>query len=239
MHDKKTRPRQFRHELCREQAVFANRAAGCEVPDEVIKKFIAAKIDTMAKFAFCCNYSPGGSDDKPFKDALRKILARDTTMVEETCLRRLFNKSFATVASDIKAQTEQSEETSTRKLAPADRAARLEEQQKRLVGISICGPYEPGDSVIDRLVNQYESDRLQYVERSARVSREHEMLGGQKKDPRLTVQTSGGLKCASPQQVDPCDTSSEILLRYALTSRGLALEQANILSYENHSLWLE
>lgn len=221
------------------EAVFSSRANAVGLSEDVVRKFKAASIDTMAKYAFCCNYNPGGSDDKPFKDVVTKILGRDPSLVEESCLRRLFNEAFATVASDIKAQTEQSEESATRKLAPADRAARLEEQQQRLVGIEIRGPYEPGDSLVDRLVGHYESDRLQYTEWSACVSREHELLGGNKKDQRLVVQASGELKLSSSHKVDPCDTSSEILLRYALTRRGLAMEQANIMSYRNHNQWVE
>ena len=86
----------------------------------------------MAKFAFACNFAPGGSDDTPLKNLINKVLGRDATLVEESCLRRLFNESYATVAADIRVQTEQTNEDTHRKLAPADRAARLVEQQKRL-----------------------------------------------------------------------------------------------------------
>lgn len=220
-------------------AVFLSRATAVGLHDDIVQKFKTAGIDTMAKYAFCCNYAPGSSDDKAFKDVLAKIVGRDPSLVEEACLRRLFNESYATIASDIKAQTEQNEDTSARKLAPADRAARLEEQQRRLTGIEIRGPYEPGDSLIDKLVSQYEADRLQYIEWSACVSREHELLGGSKHDKSLTIQASGELRVASSSKVDPCDTSSEILLRYALTRRGLAMEQANLLSFKNHNKWLE
>ena len=135
--------------------------------------------------------------------------------------------------------TEQTDDGPTRKLAPADRAARLDEQQKRLVGISIRGPYEPGDTLVDRFVSQYESDRLQYVEWQHCVSREHEILTSTKKDQKLTVLTSGEFKLSQSNKIEPCDTSSEIHLRYALMRRGLAMEQANLLKYSKHEAWLE
>ena len=84
------------------RAVFEQRARNIGLSDAVIKLFTDASLDTMAKFAFACNYSPGGSDDKPFKDLLSKVLTRDPNLVEESCLRRLFNESYATVAADIK-----------------------------------------------------------------------------------------------------------------------------------------
>ena len=122
-------------------AVFLQRSKDIGLHEDVIKSFQDNGLDTMAKFAFSCNFAPGNSDDKPFKDLIAKVLGRDATLVEESCLRRMFNESYATVAADIKSQTEQTNEESLRKLAPADRAARLEEQQKRLTGLDIRGPY--------------------------------------------------------------------------------------------------
>ena len=221
------------------KAVFEQRAKAIGLEDAVVTCFREQSLDTMAKFAFSCNYSPGGSDDKPFRDLLTKVLGQEPTLVEEACLRRLYNESYATVAADIRAQTEQTSDEVHRKLAPADRAARLEEQQARLSGIAIRGPYEPGDTLVDRFVSFYENDRLQWVSWDMCVSREHELLGSSKRDQRLVVQSSGELKLTSSSKVEPCDTSSEILLRYCLMRRGLAMEQANILAYKHHDKWLE
>ena len=220
-------------------AVFEQRSKAIGLEAGVVQSFKDANLDTMAKFAFACNFSPGGSDDAPFKALLTKVLGRDATLVEQSCLRRLFNESYATVAADIRAQTEQTNEESLQKLAPADRAARLEEQQKRLTGIDTRGPYEPGDSVVDKFVSFYESDRLQWISWDRCISREHELTGNSKKDQRLAVQASGELKLSSTNCFDPCDTSSEILLRYCFIRRALAMEQANILAYQHHDKWLE
>ena len=143
------------------------------------------------------------------------------------------------MAADIRAQTEQTNEDAHRKLAPADRASRLEEQQKRLTGIQIRGPYEPGDTLVDRCVQMYENDRLQYIPWDVCVSREHELFTSSKKDHRVTVQASGELKLSSSSKVEPCNTSSEIHLRYCLMRRGLAMEQSNLLAYPWHDQWLE
>ena len=128
------------------KAVFEQRAKAIGLEDAMVTCFKEKALDTMAEFAFSCNYSPGGSDDKPSRELLTKVLGQEPSLVEESCLRRLYNESYATVAADIRAQTEQTSDEVHRKLAPADRAARLEEQQARLSGITIRGPYEPGDS---------------------------------------------------------------------------------------------
>ena len=89
---------------------------------------------------------------------------------------------------------------------------------------------------MDRFVSFYENDRIQWVSWDMCVSREHELLSSSKRDQRLVVQSSGELKLTSSSKVEPCDTSSEILLRYCLICRGLAMEQANILAFTNHDM---
>ena len=61
--------------------------------------------------------SPGSPDDKPFTDLIRKLLKRDPSTLELSCMRRLFNESYANV--------EATDETPARRLAPAERASRL------------------------------------------------------------------------------------------------------------------
>ena len=149
-------------------AVFEQRSKAIGLSEDIIRRFKDNGLDTMAKLAFACNFSPGGSDDKPFKDLLTKVLGREATLVEESC-----------------------------------------------------------------------SDRLQWISWDQCVSREHELMHTSKKDQRLVVQASGELKFTSSVKYEPCDTSSEILLRYCFIRRALAMEQANILAYKHHDKWLE
>ena len=114
----------------------------------------------------------------------------------------------------------------------------LTSNRQRLSGIRIRGPYEPGDTLVDRFVSFMKMTGFNGYHGTC-VSREHELLSSSKRDQRLVVQSSGELKLTSSSKVEPCDTSSEILLRYCLICRGLAMEQANILAFTNHDKWLE
>lgn len=48
-------------------AVFEQRSKAIGLEAGVVQCFKDANLDTMAKFAFACNFSPGGSDDAPLK----------------------------------------------------------------------------------------------------------------------------------------------------------------------------
>ena len=128
------------------EAIFSQRAREIGLADEAVKSLTDEGIRTMALFAFSCNFSPGASDERPFTDLIKKLLRRDPSTLELSCMRRLFNESYANVASDIKARTETTDETPVRRLAPAERASHLKDQQQRLAGLSITGQYGPGDT---------------------------------------------------------------------------------------------
>ena len=216
------------------QAVFASRAREIGLTQAVLDSLVREGLDTMASFAFCCNYSPGAGDDKPFTVLMEKILTRAPTVKEMSGLRRLFNEAYASVASEMKNQVEAADDGAIRKLAPAERAQRLRAQQARLLGLNLKGPYEPSDSLVDRANSLYESGRLAYVEWTACTSRDHEIATGSKKNPGVTMDSSGVLRMSKKEGYDPASTSNEIQIRYCLVRRGLALEQANLLSYANH-----
>ena len=131
-------------------AVFEQRALHMGLESAVLKLIVDKGYRNMALFAFSCNYSPGASSDKPFLDMLNATLGRDPSATELSILRRLFNESYANVAADIETQVKQTDESVSRKLAPAERAERLRVQQKKLKGLSIRGQYEPADALVDK-----------------------------------------------------------------------------------------
>ena len=221
------------------EAVFKQRALFMGLPDATFTLLKNKGYTTMALFAFSCNYAPGASSDAAFIDMIKDTLSRDPTAVEVSVLRRLFSESYANVAADIKSQIEQTDETATRKLAPAERAQRLAEQKARLTGISIKGQYEPGDALVDKCCAAYESDRLVYIEWSSCISREYELSNNSKKDSSLTLNSDGTLKMSKQSKADPIPSTNEIQIRYCLVRRGLALEQANILDFKLHDEWSE
>ena len=209
------------------------------VTEDVLNMFKDSGISTMGKLAFASAYVPGAADDAPFTELVKQALKRDPTLGELAALRRLFSESYAATAAEMKSIVEQADETPARRLAPAERSERFETQQKRLTGIKISGLLEPGDSLVDAAVAIYESDRMKYIEWQYCVSREHEILTSTKKDTSVSFDSSGVLKMSRKDQVVPCEATSELQVKYCLTRRGLALEQGNVMSFENHEKWAE
>ena len=206
---------------------------------DVLKQIVDKGYKNMAMFAFSCNYSLRASTDKPFLEMISATLGRDPDPAELSILRRLFNESYAKVAADIKSQVKQTDESVTRRLAPAERADRLKIQQQKLKGLAIRGQYEPADALVDKCCAANESDRLSYIEWSLCISREYELANNVKKDTDLSFSNDGTLKLARTSKIEPMQGMTEIQVRYALVRRGLAMDQANIMDYAKHDMLVE
>ena len=215
-------------------AVFKKRFLEVGLTEANYEAFNAEGLNTMGTFAFACNYAPGSADERPLTTLATNILGASPSTKEMACIRRLFSEAYSTIAADIRSKVEASDEAAVKKLAPAERSQRLYEQQQRLSGLDIRGNFEPGDSLIDRCVSAYEADRISYVTWDVCVSRDHEIVTGSKKDSGLTFDASGHLKLTKKDQIEPCNTSNEMAVRYCLIRRGLALDQANIMCYKKH-----
>ena len=50
----------------------------------------------------------------------------------------------------------------------------------------------------------------------------------------MTFDSAGHLKLTKKDQVEPCNTSNEMAVRYCLTRRGLAMDQANVMCFKKH-----
>ena len=64
------------------KAVFKQRAMAMGMEEAVFRAFDRDGINTMATFAFACNYAPGASSDTPLVEIIKKILGRDPTTLE-------------------------------------------------------------------------------------------------------------------------------------------------------------
>ena len=219
------------------EAVFKQRCQELGMSDELFEALRLKDFKTMGRFAYSCNYMPGAADDTGFLAMVQKVKAL-ATEGETAILRRLFFESFTLVQADLKLKIERSDDAPARKLAVPERAARYKAQQARLSGLSLRGELECADSLIDKAVQMFDENRLKYIAWSECLRKRDEMEGIKKLD-LITMMPDGTLKASSTESLPAADTSSEYLLRNALTRRGLAMDQAGILKFEIHETWSE
>ena len=192
------------------EAAFKARAAALGLQEPVLQLLVDGGLNTMSRFAFSSAYVPGHPDETAFVAALKTIMSRDPEVAELAILRRLLRESYALSASALKQIAEQTEDGPARKLSQPERAERLQKQQSRITGLQIQGVYEPSDRMIDKLVQMYENDRLQYVELKTCASKEFEVRhASAKEDKSLAVDSSGMVKMKIKEPHLEPDTSTD------------------------------
>ncbi|CAE7424754.1 unnamed protein product, partial [Symbiodinium necroappetens] len=125
-------------------------------------------------------------------------------------------------------------DTQVKRLPMPERAARAEEQQRRLSGVSISGELQPSYSLIDKCNTMYESGALVWLAPSVCSKRDAEVsLGVNEKSPVVHLEKDS-LKLPAPAQKIPVDLSSPLCLQWAWQRRGIALDQCSLLTWKVH-----
>ena len=217
------------------EAVFLSRAKVAGLSDGVIKKLVEKDVKTFAILAFVSEYNPGAASEKPLIDTFEEILGRKAEVVEKSSFRRLFHEAYALVTQEMKAVVEKSDDSVNRKLSQPERSDRYKRQCDKLTGMTIKGPNEPSDSLVDMACNMYDANRIKWIEWSKCTSKEQEMHGD-KREASFTL-NGGVLKVEAKSPDINADTTSEIMIQYALTRRALAFDQANLIDFLKFQTW--
>lgn len=213
---------------------------GLAQPD--VDRLCNAGYKTLASFAFSCNYLPGATDDSAFVAMVKQVLqlAADAvpTGAQTACFRRLFWEASVLVTADLKSRAERSDESPIRRLAVPERAHRYAQLKAKLPGMTLEGDLEPSDALVDACVQQYDDNRLSYVPWAACAKKQQE-LGGIKKEAAFRTDAQGRLCVGTENAAVLADTTTELLLRFALQRRGLAYEMANLMQFELREKWID
>ena len=217
---------------------FLARCSALGLSEQIQDELVVAGLDTISKFALSSSYVPGQQDEQPFRDAMQAALTNPPSVGEAATLRHLLHESYAMTAAELKQTVDRSEDQGVKRLAQPERADRLRRQQDKLQGLAIRGNLEPSDRLVDVAVTMFEENRLGYIEPSACTSKSQEVLSKSKEDKHISI-VDGSLRIKNPANKLEAELGTDLLLRYALTRRGLALDQANILEFSLHDAWVE
>eukprot|EP00438_Fugacium_kawagutii_P018543 Skav204348 [mRNA] locus=scaffold3936:105494:108589:+ [translate_table: standard] len=102
----------------------------------------------------------------------RAHLARTHTAVK----RLVFEAQTLTIAS-LRSTVQSPEDSTVRKIAPAERTARLEAQRNRLQGLDLTGPLEPSHWLYDQFSAMLELGEIKYIAPNKCMTRQQEIAG--------------------------------------------------------------
>ena len=168
-------------------ATFEMQASRAGLSDAWIEAFKNNQMGFVGGLA-CAVSTPGTppstADVTAFMDHLRQGVA--PTLLELTAVKRLvFEAQTLTIAS-LRSTVQAPENSAVRKIAPAERTARLEAQRARLQGLELSGPLEPSRWLYDQFSSMLELGEIKYIAPNKCMTRQQE-ISGEKPDKQIKL----------------------------------------------------
>ena len=206
----------------------------------LMDKFKEKGWESFSVLAFATEYVPGTSPPEVFLDEVVKpLVGTEQPGIDKwkPLLKRLFVEAYTLAAHDIQARTEGPDPDEPRKMPMAEREHRLGLVQKRLAGLVLEGELQPSHHLVDLCSSLYETGQVSYVPWEKCTKRDAEMAGA-KVEKVWKPDSSGQIRESSVSSLPSADLGTDLLLRYTLQRRGVALEMANVCDFQVHELWV-
>ena len=208
---------------------------------ELLDKFKEQGWTSFSALAFATDFVPGTSAPGIFVDEIVKPLVGELQADVDKwkpLLKRLFVEAYTMAAHDIQTRTEGTDPDEPRRMPNAEREHRLAVLQARLPGLQPQGELQPSFHLIDLCSAMFESGQVSYIPWEKCSKRDAES-NGTKIEKIWKPDAEGRIRETTTVLPPKTDAGTDLLLRYALQRRGLALEIACVCDYHTHELWVQ
>ena len=218
-------------------AVFRSRALSFGLLPADVDSLATHGWSTMASFAFSTSSIPGQSaDDVVFRrDVVERVLG-DPAHVRASLLRRLHFEAYTLTASDLRGRVERTGEDAPRRMPREERNSRLQALRRRLPGLDLTELNIPSHHMVDVFSQMQEEGQLRHLPWQEYASRQDEAKGVKRvKEWKPTA--SGNLQEVITTAATLVTVNGDNLrLMQAFTRRGVAMEIANLLTFDKHEV---
>ena len=214
------------------EATFCQQADECGLSEPWVTSLKNNGVATFAKLSFAIT-SPGtvASDDQVtrFMTNLRPGVV--ATIADLSAFKRILFESQTLMIYRLKSAAKGDDMPPKRMPAP-EHDARLALQRQHLRGLDISGPLEPAHSLYDMCA--------QMVERNSKcLSRQQELMGANPEKELQLDASKTGLIIKEQPITQEISLTSDLALFQAMQRRALAMDLANLATYEVMKKWVD
>ena len=217
-------------------AHFAQRAAEVGLSNGGLANLRRHGFDSLGKLAFSHGQPGMQIEAEPFHRYAQNLLGGLMTLGDEAALKRLLFEGHTMVLSQLREAVSNPEAAHSRRLPQVERSAKLAELKRRLAGVCVERQLDPSHALLDATSQIYESQQLAYLSPEKCTSREWE-ISRPKTSKQLAID-SDKLTIREKQDLPDQIASSEMQIYEALRRRGIALDFANLLTWQVHERYL-
>ena len=221
------------------EATFCQQAEECGLSEPWVSSLKHNGVATFAKLSFAIT-SPGtvASDDQVtrFMGSLRPGVV--ATIADLSAFKRILFESQTLMIHRFKSAAKGDDLTPKRMPAP-ERDARLALQRQHLRGLDISGPLEPAHSLYDMCAQMVERNEVAYISPSKCLSRQQELMGAKPEKELQLDASKTGLIIKEQPITQEISLTSDLALFQAMQRRALAMDLANLATYEVMKKWVD
>jgi hypothetical protein len=213
-------------------ASFKHRCTEIGLSAAEINALETQNLKTFNNLAFAVCGQPGQLDAGRFQQVMDGAFHAPTIGLE-SMMRQLSYEAITVAVAAIRLRVEPQQEGQIKRLPPQERDERIRKQSASITGFTIQGDYEPAHAVVDFFTTMLEECAPRYLPLSKCISREQE-LQSQRVDKRIVVLEDQQLQVKNRAPDAVADLSTDLKVQNAFIRRGLACEQAGLISYATH-----
>ena len=214
-------------------ASFKHRAKQIQLTDDHVQALADNDIRCFNHMAFSVNGQPGQLDAERFQNLVDVVCPRGASMGVQASLKQLAYESLTVAVAAIRQRVESPSDEAAKRLPPQEKDQRLQALKARITGFEVTGEYEPGHAVIDAFAGMLEEGALKHWPLSKCISREQEMQSV-RVDKQVILLENQQLQIKPKGAELTADLGTELRVHHAFIRRGLALDMANLATYETH-----
>ena len=216
------------------KAQFSARAREIGLSTPCVNSLQVHGIDSLSSMAFAVGTTPGECSSQDFQQfILDKNIVLEGS--DEFLVKRLIFEAQTLFMTTIQSQVLSAglpggSDSTTKKLPPVERQARIVEQKQRLVGVIIQGETEPSFELIDLAYAMIESKFIKFIPPHRCTKRDTELVENTSKDKEVLTIEQGRLT-SKKSSLPNTSTSDALKLSNCFLRRALALDLAQVTSF--------
>lgn len=227
--------------LVESNAAFTQRCNEIDDTGQFATALAGQNISTFSGMAFSLGTPQAPPSDQQFNTLSQAVFGAGATLGQTAMLRRLHFESTTLMIASVKQKVDSEaadKADSVKRIPMAEKRHRLEQQERRLAGIKICGELEPSHQLLDLANNILETGALVWIAPSRCTKRADEVQLAIKERPSAVQVENQQLRVSQVPEEFRADHGSEIKLQWCWQRRGLAMDQCRLLSWNVHDAWV-
>ena len=219
------------------EAQFLQRTLELRFSEDLRRAFKRSSLLTFGNYAYAHGQPGQQISDESFEAWFTANVLQGASIADLAGAKRLLFESQTMVLAHLQDQVNVPDSTTVKKVPSAERESKMNLIKKRLTGLLIEGPMEPGHHLLDLAAHIHQSNELRYIPPERCVSRTHEVLTQKAPSKQLDV-SSDSLVIKEKAEVSDMTATSALQVQEAFQRRGIAMVFADLVMHDSYTRYL-